>query len=161
MKRLVQVAIVLLLLVAIGYTAFSTATQEQVEATHVELQTLRSERTTIDLQDTVILNFWATYCPPCEREMPAFNTAHEKLEAQNIALYAVNVQEPTKIVTEYVTKKNLQFPVLLDRQGELKNFYEVTTLPTTLFVKDGEVVHRINGEVTEQMILAATTQYFK
>ena len=91
--------------------------------------------------------------------MPAFQAAYNTLQSQNIQLYAINVEEPTKLVNRYLTKFDLSFPVLLDRQGDLKESYEILTLPTTLFVKDGKVVHTAKGELTEQQLLTLTKNF--
>ena len=154
MKKLTRIAIVALLVLAVGYTIFSNVTKDGASA-ESEIFTLTSttgEQRTLPEKGSYILNFWATYCPPCEREMPAFQAAYPKLVAQGIELYAVNVEEPTKLVNRYLTKFDVRFPVLLDREGTLKDHYEILTLPTTLFIQDGKVVHTAKGELTEAQI---------
>ncbi|WP_274310202.1 redoxin domain-containing protein [Solibacillus daqui] len=160
MKRITQLSLVLLLGLAIVYAIFSNVSQQQVLAKDVTLHSLTGEGQTISASGNVILNFWATYCPPCEREMPALNAVYSNLQAKSVQLYAINVEEPTKIVNQYVKNKDLDFPILLDRSGELKDAYAITTLPTTLFIRDGEVVHTVKGEITEPEIYELTKKYF-
>jgi thiol-disulfide isomerase/thioredoxin len=161
MKRVTQILIVLVLGLAAVYAIFSNVAQDQVLAKNVMLQTLEGEKQTISSQENIIINFWATYCPPCEREMPAFNAVYPKILEQSIELYAINVEEPTKIVNQYIKNKNLVFPILLDRRGELKDAYKITTLPTTLLIKDGEVVYTVKGELTETKIDELTKKYYE
>lgn len=155
MKRRRQLVLVLLLIFTISYTVFTTIASNQANATtkSIQLATTSGEQMTLPTKGSYILNFWATYCPPCEREMPAFEAAYETLQAQNIELYAINVEEPTRLVNQYLTKFDLSFPILLDRDGKLKENYKILTLPTTLFIQDGNVVHTVKGELTKQQVL--------
>lgn len=154
MKKL---ALITLLVVALGYAITSTVfKEEKADASRVADFTLASttgEKIELNQQGSVILNFWATYCPPCEREMPAFEAAYTKLQQDGTAFYAINVEEPTKLVNQYLAKFELSFPILLDRDGAVKDHFEVVMLPTTIFIKDGKVVHTVNGELTEQQLL--------
>lgn len=160
MKRIPQIVAVLVIGLALVYTIFSTMTQQQALAKDVTVQSLTGEVQTLTTKDKVILNFWATYCPPCEREMPALNAAYPHLQAKSVQLYAINVEEPTKIVNQYIKGKNLDFPIFLDRSGELKDAYAITTLPTTLFIQNGEVMHTVKGEITEAELNDLTKKYF-
>ena len=157
MKRSVQIALIFVLGIALVYAIFSNQTNDKASAEDVALQNVAGEVQTIK-KGNVILNFWATYCPPCEREMPALNAAYHDL-SDSVQLYAVNVEEPTRIVNQYIKNKAVDFPVLLDRTGELKDAYQITMLPTTLFIKNGDVVHTVKGEITEAEIKALTIQY--
>ncbi|MBD8035890.1 MULTISPECIES: redoxin domain-containing protein [Solibacillus] len=161
MKKATQLALVIVLIIGLSYAILSNVTSGHAEAKidHIELLTPTGQQVTIPSEGSYILNFWATYCPPCEREMPAFEAAYATLQAQNIELFAVNVEEPTKLVNRYLAQFNLSFPILLDRNGELKEVYEILTLPTTLFVKDGKVVHTVKGELSEQELLTLTKNF--
>lgn len=161
MKKGTQLTLVIVLIIALSYAIISNVTSSHAEAKidHIELLTTTGQQVTIPSEGSYILNFWATYCPPCEREMPAFEAAYATLQAQNIELYAVNVEEPTKLVNRYLAQYNLTFPILLDRNGDLKEAYEILTLPTTLFVKDGKVVYTAKGELSEQQLLTLTQNF--
>ena len=161
MKKGTQLTLVIILIIALSYAIVSNVTSSHAEAKidHIELLTTTGQQVTIPSEGSYILNFWATYCPPCEREMPAFEAAYATLQAQNIELYAVNVEEPTKLVNRYLAQYNLTFPILLDRNGDLKEAYEILTLPTTLFVKDGKVVYTAKGELSEQQLLTLTQNF--
>lgn len=159
MKKILQLVLLAILILAASYSILATASKkEEVEATNgapsFSLVSITGE--TIDLasyEDGVILNFWATYCPPCKREMPAFEEAYETLQQDGIQLFAINVGEPKMVVNQYLQTLKPSFPVLLDRDGLVSKSYEVLTLPTTVFIKSGKIVQTVKGELTEEQLL--------
>ena len=162
MKRWVQFVVLAVIFVAVSYTIITNMNDEHVSA-KTESLTLTSttgEKQTLVTEGNFILNFWATYCPPCEREMPALAAAYEPLQQEQINIYAINVAEPTKLVNHYLKKFDLPFPVLLDRQGELKEDFEIATLPTTLFIQNGKVIHTVKGEITEKQLLELSQKLY-
>lgn len=161
MKKWLQLSLSAVLIVALSYAIISNMPKQKADAKGEEfvLQTTSGEQFAIPEEGTYILNFWATYCPPCEREMPAFKAAYETLQSHDVELYAVNVEEPTRLVNQYLAKFDLPFPIILDRQGQLKESLEILTLPTTLFIQDGKVLHTVKGELTEQELLTLTQKF--
>ena len=161
MNKWIQLALFAVLVCALSYAVISNTSKQhaQAKAGEILLQTTSGQQFAIPEEGSYIINFWATYCPPCEREMPAFESAYETLQSHNIELYAVNVEEPTRLVNQYLEKFGLPFPVLLDRQGKLKENYKILTLPTTLFLQDGKVVHTVKGELTEQELLTLKQKF--
>ena len=96
---------------------------------------------------SVVLNFWATWCPPCKEELPSLQTLHE-LGAGDPVVLGVNVRETPSRVRRYVEATGLGFPVLLDPQAELAKRFGVTAFPTTLLIApDGLIRWRVVGEV--------------
>jgi thiol-disulfide isomerase/thioredoxin len=96
---------------------------------------------------SVVLNFWATWCPPCKEELPSLQTLHE-LGAGDPVVLGVNVRETPSRVRRYVEATGLGFPVLLDPQAELAKRLGVTAFPTTLLIApDGQIRWRVVGEV--------------
>lgn len=101
----------------------------------------------------VVLNFWATYCPPCEKEMPYLNNVYQEYKEKGIKILAVNAKEPRIIVSPYVEEKNLSFPILLDRTGTTIDQYKILNLPVTFFIdEDGVIIEKFSGELTEKKI---------
>ncbi len=95
----------------------------------------------------VVLNFWATWCPPCKEELPSLQTLHE-LGGGNPVVIGINVRETASRVRRYVESTGLGFPVVLDPQAELAKRYSVTAFPTTLLIgPDGRIRWRVVGEV--------------
>ncbi|VAW76213.1 Thiol:disulfide oxidoreductase related to ResA [hydrothermal vent metagenome] len=94
----------------------------------------------------VIINFWATWCPPCRYEMPAMERAWKKLKGKGVMLLAINVGEDENTLFEFMAKYPMSFPVLMDRKGEVIKQYKVTGLPTTYIIdQKGVVIHRAMG----------------
>jgi thiol-disulfide isomerase/thioredoxin len=96
---------------------------------------------------TVVLNFWATWCAPCKEELPTLQTLHDMRDA-NTRILTVNVREPTARVARYAQTTQLNVPVLLDPQGELAKRWGVSVFPTTILIgPDGQARWRVLGEV--------------
>ena len=94
----------------------------------------------------VVLNFWATWCPPCRREMPAMQRAWEEVRDEGIVLLGVNVGEDSDTVFLFTADYPVDFPLLLDRQAEVIDRYRVTGLPTTYIIDpQGRITHRTIG----------------
>jgi len=95
---------------------------------------------------TVILNFWATWCVPCRREMPDLQAAD--IADDTVIVLAVNAQETATAVAGFVEEFELTFPVVLDRQGEVRAHYGAVGLPATFFIDpDGVLRARTFGPV--------------
>lgn len=94
----------------------------------------------------VLLNFWATWCPPCREEMPAMERAWQKLKDGNIIFLAVNVGETIDQIFPFTASYPVSFPLLMDEKGEVVKQYPVIGLPTTYIIStEGKVTHRIVG----------------
>lgn len=94
----------------------------------------------------VVLNFWATWCPPCRYEMPSMERAWEKVRDQGIVFIAVNVGEDSDTVFTFLADYPVEFPLLLDEQAKVVKQYPVTGLPTTYVVDpQGRITHRAVG----------------
>jgi peroxiredoxin len=120
-------------------------------APQVTFVSLQGEKiTTADLRGKVVLvNFWATDCVTCVKEMPAVVATYNKYQAQGFETIAVAMKhDPPNYVLNYTEKNKLPFKVALDPVGELaKAFGEVKLTPTTFIIdKQGKLVMRILGE---------------
>lgn len=106
--------------------------------------------TTTDLRGRVLLvNFWATTCVSCVKEMPALVRTHQKYHAQGFETLAVAMQyDPPQWVLNFAQSRQLPFKVALDNTGELaRDWGEVRLTPTTFLVdRQGTVVKRYVGE---------------
>jgi thiol-disulfide isomerase/thioredoxin len=110
-----------------------------------------------DLQGKmVIVNVWASWCKPCQYEMPAMQKIYEKYSDKDLILLAVNntYQDNLADVIEFVDVNKLTFPILLDVEGEVSNLYQVQALPSTYFIdrsgKISEII--IGGPMSETLI---------
>lgn len=101
----------------------------------------------------VVLNFWATWCPPCREEMPVLAAAYEDYREQGVVFVGVNVLEDADRVQEYVEWMEVPFPVVLDVTGEVVTAYRVRALPCTFFLdQEGRVVRRYTGPLTRDLL---------
>jgi len=102
----------------------------------------------------VLVNFWATWCPPCRLEMPALQALYARYQGQRFEILAVNLQEQDDRVSAFVDEMGLTFPVIIDRSGDLSNAYSVTSLPTTFIVdREGIIRDRIVGGPLAEALL--------
>ncbi len=94
----------------------------------------------------VIINFWATWCPPCRRELPSMNHAWKKIKDEGIVMLAVNVGEDEDTIFTFMADYPIDFTVLLDSSGEVSAKWPVVGLPTTFVLdKEGRLVYRAIG----------------
>lgn len=102
----------------------------------------------------LILNFWATWCPPCVREMPLLQKLHNE---GKITVIGVNLQENERTIEEFTKKLNITFPIVLDKDGSVEAMYNVLLKPTTYFIdENGVIVDKKFGELTENDIKERT-----
>ncbi len=93
-----------------------------------------------DLKDlrgkVVVVNFWASYCPPCRRELKSLQRLQDKTQGQGIEVLAVNIGEPARRVRYYLRKIDtwVTLPVLLNRDPRVLRRWKVRGLPTTYVV---------------------------
>ena len=96
----------------------------------------------------VLLNFWATWCPPCRREMPSMERLHQKLNGENFAVIAVNQMEDGDHVFAYIGQLEVDpsFTILFDKDSKVSNRFRVNGLPTTYLIdKQGKIRYRAIG----------------
>lgn len=94
----------------------------------------------------VLLNFWATWCKPCEDEMPAMGRLYEALRGEDFELLAVSVDDGEEEVAEFHERLSLSFPVLLDPEKRVAREYQTFRFPETFLIgPDGVVVERYIG----------------
>ena len=94
----------------------------------------------------VIVNFWATWCPPCREEMPSMERAWQKLRHEDIVMLAINVGEDEDSVFEFTASYPVEFPLLLDPESAVIGNWPVRGLPTTFVIDpQGKIVYRAIG----------------
>jgi len=87
----------------------------------------------------VILNFWATWCRPCRKEMPQLVAAYDRYREEGLVVVGLNLQEGRAVIEPFADEYGIEFPLLIDRDGEVGDEYRLLGLPTTFFI-DGEGV---------------------
>ncbi|MCL1813555.1 MAG: TlpA family protein disulfide reductase [Treponema sp.] len=96
----------------------------------------------------VILNFWATWCPPCRAEMPSMETLYQRLKSQGLEILAVDLREDKATVQQFIRNSRFTFPVLLDEDGKTGSKYGISAIPTSFIVdREGKIVSKIVGSI--------------
>lgn len=105
----------------------------------------------------VVLNFWASWCGPCRKEMPAMQKFYEAYKDKNVEVIAVNLthfERKREHVDEFVNEFGLTFPIPLDVDNEQYETYNVLTIPTTYFLDE-------NGVIKERHLGPMTYEFMK
>jgi peroxiredoxin len=101
----------------------------------------------------IVLNFWATWCDPCRREMPLIEEKYQQLKDKGVEVLAINIAESEVSVSGFVNRLGITFPILMDKDRQITNLYEVGPLPSTFFIdKNGTVVAHFVGEMNDKTI---------
>lgn len=115
------------------------------------------DREQISLEDfagqVVMLNFWATWCEPCQNEMPAMQRVYERYRDEGFAILAINYLEKEGEVKRFLESVGVTFPVAYDITAGVHDMYLVRGWPTSVFIdRDGIVRAHIGQEMTEEEI---------
>ncbi len=104
----------------------------------------------------VLVNLWATWCPPCRAEMPAIQKLYEEYRDQGFSVLAVNMtyQDDPFAIVPFVQENGLTFPLLLDETGEVAHLYELRSLPSSFFIDREGVIQEvvIGGPMSEALL---------
>jgi len=93
-----------------------------------------------------LVNFWATWCKPCEDEMPAMERLYQTLSGSGFELIAISVDDDRALVESFASRLGLSFPILLDPDHEAAKAYQTYRFPESLLIgRDGVVVERYIG----------------
>jgi peroxiredoxin len=102
---------------------------------------------------TIVLNFWATWCAPCRREFPEFVEAYERNKDKGLIIVGVNLRENAGSVRKFADQFGARFPVLLDIDGSVASQYRLIGLPVTWFIdSQGVVRSQVIGPVTPGLL---------
>jgi cytochrome c biogenesis protein CcmG/thiol:disulfide interchange protein DsbE len=104
----------------------------------------------------VLVNIWATWCPPCRAEMPAIEKLYEEYKGQGLVVLGVNstVQDNPLDIVPFVNEYGLNFPILLDETGEVARKYDLRSLPSSFFINRDGTIHEvvIGGPMSEALL---------
>jgi thiol-disulfide isomerase/thioredoxin len=104
----------------------------------------------------VVMNLWATWCPPCREEMPALQRFYQENKSKGVVVLGIDQGESAAAAGSFARQRGVTFPILLDASQQYGGSYESIGLPTTVIVdRGGHVVRGIDGELTLAQIRAA------
>jgi cytochrome c biogenesis protein CcmG/thiol:disulfide interchange protein DsbE len=110
----------------------------------------------------VIINFWASWCPPCRAEMPALERVYAEYQEEGLIVLAVNTtnQDDLQAALDLATSLNLTFPILLDELGDVSSLYQLQAMPTTFFVDAQGIIQDVvvGGPMAEALLMIRAEQ---
>jgi cytochrome c biogenesis protein CcmG/thiol:disulfide interchange protein DsbE len=175
-RRIVYIIILILGLIWIVVSADPSGTsttgkipapQQGFPAPNFELKTPQGE--TVRLSDlrgqAVLVNLWATWCPPCRAEMQIIETVYNEYKDQNFTVLGVNMtyqDEPLEIIP-FVNEQKLTFPILLDETGVMASAYQLKSLPSSFFIDRAGFIKEvvIGGPMSEALLRSRVEQVLK
>ncbi len=114
---------------------------------------------------TVLVNLWASWCPPCQAEMADMQKAYEKYSPQGFTILAVNTtyQDQKSSALDFAAQRGLTFPILFDLDGTVSHQYLVHAMPTSFFIDRQGVIRRvvIGGPMAEGLLRTEIEQMLK
>ncbi|MDA0769095.1 MAG: redoxin domain-containing protein [Chloroflexi bacterium] len=103
--------------------------------------------------DVVVLNFWASWCPPCRKEMPAFERTWQEYRDQGVVFVGVAVQDHEPDARAFAEETGVSYPIGMDWNGRIFQSYRPTAMPTTFLIdREGVVSRRIVSYANEAML---------
>ena len=132
---------------AAGTTLATAATAVGSTAPDFTLRSLSGPNMRLQEQrgQVVLVNFWATWCGPCRKEMPHLNRIADKYKSSGLVMLGVNVDDDVRNAADVAAKLGVRFPVLLDTDKKVSRLYDLNSMPSTLVIdRSGRVryVHR-------------------
>ncbi len=145
MSRVLKVLVILL---SLGLMAAGCASQgPQVGDSAPDFQLTSLDGQPVSLSDfegnPVLLNFWATWCSPCQGEMPYLQEVYEGWQGTGLVLLAVDIGESSSRVEAFMQSEGLTFTVLLDTQGKVALQYGIRTFPTSFFIDGNGIIQEV------------------
>lgn len=101
----------------------------------------------------VVMSFWASWCGPCRRELPAYNQVYSDLKDKGLEIVAINVDRDEADAKAFLGKIDpLTYPVLLDSKSVVMGRYDIVSMPTSFIIgRDGTILHRETGFSDEKL----------
>lgn len=88
----------------------------------------------------IILNFWATWCPPCREEMPSMDAMYKKFKGTDLVMLPVSIDDNTETIREFMKKNNYEMPAYHDANREAGSVYGITGVPETFLIDRKNII---------------------
>ncbi len=139
-----------LLLLVFPLPALCAGLKAVTDRTAPSLRLTQLSGKTLDMESlhgrVVLVNFWATWCPPCRREMPSMDRLDKMETGRPFTILAINVKEEADLVERFLEDMPLGFPIALDSDGKLAGAWKAFVYPTSYLVdKAGRIRYSLNG----------------
>ena len=113
----------------------------------------------------VLVNLWATWCPPCRAEMQTIETVYNEYKDQGFTVLAVNMtyQDAPLEIMPFVDSQGLTYPILLDETGDMANAYQLKSLPSSYFIDREGIIDEvvIGGPMAEALLRTRVEEILK
>jgi cytochrome c biogenesis protein CcmG, thiol:disulfide interchange protein DsbE len=118
---------------------------KSIDGSTVQLSELRGK--------ALMVNFWATWCPPCKEEMPVLQSAYEKYRDEGFEFVGIDMKEDEATVRNFVEEGGYSWTFLLDSDGQVSNSYRVVGVPTTYFIdREGIIQGMFIGAISKSVL---------
>ena len=150
--------IVLLLLVVVAVITLIFIMQERTKrAPDFEAEIYPTLEETFNLNENIgtpiLINFWASWCVPCEVEFPHIQKMREKYKKDDLIIFGINSFDLTEDAISFINRLNISFQTGPDPNGEINDLYEITGLPVTIFIdKQGIIQQKKIGYIDEETL---------
>lgn len=160
-RTIFRISLLLIMLLAISYTLYQNFFTEKMRVQAGEkapdflLEDIQGNKVQLsELKGKgVFLNFWGTWCKPCEKEMPYMERQYKQYKDLGVETLAINIGESDVAIEAFANKYGLTFPILKDKDSAVTETYDITPIPTTFLIdKNGTIVKVITGSMTERDI---------
>lgn len=123
---------------------------EQREAPNFTLTDIHNK--SIEIADkrgkVVLLNFWASWCPPCVVEIPSMNRLAGYYDSNDFEIVSVNFKETPEVIESFLTEVDVDFPVLIDLDGKVSAKYQIFSFPSSFLIdKQGQIRYSVNSAI--------------
>lgn len=168
MKKRMWIAFLVVVTLGLAIQAFAESAGPVVgsNAPQFSLKNLAGNnvglRQVVGENKVTLVNFWATWCPPCRKEIPELNKIYSNYRNKSVEILGVNLQEDAQTLASFVANNEMKFPVLLDIDGKIGEKYRVYYIPTT-FVLDrkGKIREIIQGGASYERLKDAIERTLK
>jgi len=145
-NSIVKIFLMIALFFLLIHTSYSTANiGENEKALDFSLKDLKGKNYKLsDFKGKVILlNFWATWCPPCRYEMPLLDKLYKEYKKMGFEVVAVSLDSNPNNVTDYLKNNSVSFTILYDKEGKVGYTYQIVAIPTSFLIDRNFVIRKI------------------
>lgn len=125
------------------------------EAPELTLTNLEGEEESLDdyLGEVVMVNFWATWCPPCKAELPVLQEYYKDHVGEGFTMIGIDANEPQEKVASFIETTDVTYPIWLDLEGEGSRAFNANSYPSSFVIdRDGTIVLAWTGQISKAML---------